>query len=212
MKLLRALFITTITLITFNQLAIAASGQQDIASLSKLLDQAKSMTGEFTQVTLDASGTRLQETKGELTLKRPGLFRWHTSAPQEQLLISDNKKLWLYDPDLMQLTIQKMDQRMSHTPALLLSGNVSEIQKNFTISAASPKADSQSFILIPKDKDSLFNSLTLVFNDNTISRMVLVDNVGQRTSIAFNHIKMNEPIDNNLFTFTPPKGTDIIEE
>ena len=210
MKLLRVFFIIAITLITFNHTTIAAE-QQDITELSKLLDQAKSMTGKFSQVTLDASGTRLQETNGELTLKRPGLFRWHTSAPQEQLLISDNQKIWLYDPDLMQLTIQKMDQRMSHTPALLLSGNVSEIQKNFTISAM-PKANSQSFILIPKDKESLFNSLTLVFDGNTISRMVLVDNVGQRTSIAFKNIKMNVPVDNSLFKFTPPKGTDVIEE
>lgn len=211
MKLLRALFIGVIALVTFNHMAMAATDQQAIASLSKLLDQAKSMTGQFTQVTLDASGTRLQETRGDLTLKRPGLFRWHTSAPQEQLLISDNKKIWLYDPDLMQLTIQKMDQRMSHTPALLLSGNVSEIQKNFTISAM-PRAGTQSFILIPKDKDSLFSSLTLVFEGNTISRMVLVDNVGQRTSIGFTNIKMNVPVNDNLFKFTPPKGTDIIEE
>ncbi|AZS50774.1 outer membrane lipoprotein chaperone LolA [Entomomonas moraniae] len=212
MRTLRTFFITAITSLLLVNTAIAASNDQQATSqLSKLLDQSQSMTGNFTQVTLDATGTRLQETKGELALKRPGLFRWHTAAPQEQLLISDNQKLWLYDPDLMQLTIQKMDQRMSHTPALLLSGNVAEIQKNFTINAKT-NGKLQTFILTPKDKDSLFNSLTLTFNGNTINSMQLIDNVGQKTNIAFKDIKMNAPVAASLFKFVPPQGTDIIEE
>lgn len=210
MKILRTFFLALLTLVTFHNVALAA-GKEDINQLTKLLEQAQSMTGNFSQVTLDATGTRLQETTGELTLKRPGLFRWHTSAPHEQLLISDNKKIWLYDPDLEQLTIQKMDQRMSHTPALLLSGNVSQIQNNFTITSKQA-GKLISFVLMPKDKDSLFNSLTLTFLDNTINSMMLVDNVGQRTSIVFKNIKMNVTVDSKLFKIDPPKGTDIIEE
>ncbi len=211
MKILRTFFVTALTLFAFHNVAMAATEQQSINELTKLLEQSQSMTGNFTQATLDATGTRLQETKGELALKRPGLFRWHTSAPQEQLLISDNQRIWLYDPDLMQLTIQKMDQRMSHTPALLLSGNVSEIQKNFKISSSS-SGTLQSFVLVPKDKDSLFNSLTLTFRNKTINGMQLVDNVGQRTNITFSNIKMNAPVASSLFKFDPPAGTDIIEE
>lgn len=212
MKILRIFFITAMTVLLFSNTAIAAGNdQQAISQLSKLLDQSQSMTGKFTQTTLDATGTRLQETKGELALKRPGLFRWHTAAPQEQLLISDNQKIWLYDPDLMQLTIQKMDQRMSHTPALLLSGNVAEIQKNFTITSKT-REKLQSFVLVPKDKESFFNSLTLTFNGNTIKSMQLVDNVGQRTNIVFSDIKMNVPVAASLFKFVPPEGTDVIEE
>lgn len=210
MKILRSFFFALLTLSAFCNVALAA-GQTDANQLTKLLEQAQSMTGNFSQVTLDATGTRLQETTGELTLKRPGLFRWHTSAPHEQLLISDNKKIWLYDPDLEQLTIQKMDQRMSHTPALLLSGNVSQIQQNFTITSKQA-GKLISFVLMPKDKDSLFNSLTLTFLDNTINSMMLVDNVGQRTSITFKNIKMNTAVDSKLFKIDPPKGTDIIEE
>lgn len=210
MKTLRTLFIVLLTMGIFHTLALADSNN-DIVQLTKLLEQAKSMTGNFSQITLDVTGTRLQETSGDLAMKRPGLFRWHTSAPNEQLLISDNKKIWLYDPDLEQLTIQKMDQRMSHTPALLLSGNVSEIQKDFNISSKQA-GKLISFLLTPKNKDSLFNSLSLTFLDNTVNSMILVDNVGQRTSIAFKNIKMNVPVDNKLFKFEPPKGTDIIEE
>lgn len=44
------------------------------------------------------------------------------------------QKVWLYDPDLEQVTIQELDQRLTHTPALLLSGDVSTISENFEVS------------------------------------------------------------------------------
>lgn len=211
MKILRIFFIAVLTLCTFQNMAFADNEKDSINKLSKLLDQAQSMSGRFSQTTLDATGTRLQETSGELAMKRPGLFRWHTSAPQEQLLISDNNQIWLYDPDLQQVTIQKMDQRMSHTPALLLSGDVSEIQKSFKITSKE-SGKLTDFILTPKDKDSLFNSLRLTFEGKTVREMQLIDTVGQRTNITFIQINMNPPVDNKLFKFVAPKGTDIIQE
>lgn len=34
-----------------------------------------------------------------MTVKRPGLFYWHTDAPQEQVVVSDGKNVTLWDPD-----------------------------------------------------------------------------------------------------------------
>src|SRR5690606_17466970 len=63
--------------------------------LSELLSQSETLSGRFSQLTLDASGTNLQESTGEMALKRPGQFRWHTDPPLEQLLVSDGKQVWL---------------------------------------------------------------------------------------------------------------------
>src|SRR5690606_28441020 len=123
---------TPMTLLRLLMLAVGLAVlpvQADNASaakrLSELLSQSQTLTGKFSQLTLDASGTNLQESTGEMFLKRPGQFRWHTDPPLEQLLVSDGKQVWLYDPDLEQVTIQQLDQRLTHTPALLLSGDVS---------------------------------------------------------------------------------------
>lgn len=127
----------------------------------------------------------MQETAGELSLKRPGLFRWHTDAPQEQLLVSNGQKVWLFDPDLNQVTIlQTLDQRLTHTPALLLSGDVSKISDNFEISHKEG-GSVVDFILKPKAKDSLFDNLRLSFRNGVINDMQLIDGSGQRTNILF---------------------------
>jgi outer membrane lipoprotein carrier protein len=146
-----------------------------------------------------------------LALKRPGLFRWHTDAPAEQVLVSNGQKVWLYDPDLNQVTIQVLDKRLTHTPALLLSGDVSKISENFEVSYKEG-GSVVDFILKPKAKDSLFDNLRLSFRSGVINDMQLVDSVGQRTNILFLGVKMNEPIDAAQFTFAVPEGADVIEQ
>jgi outer membrane lipoprotein-sorting protein len=59
----------------------------------------------------------------------------------EQTMVSDGKKVTLWDPDLEQATIKKLDERLTQTPALLLSGDVSKISQSFDISARSRRRD-----------------------------------------------------------------------
>ncbi|MCZ4128071.1 outer membrane lipoprotein chaperone LolA [Stutzerimonas balearica] len=179
--------------------------------LTSLLSQADTLTGRFSQLSLDASGTQLQETSGELALMRPGQFRWHTDEPMEQLLVSNGEKVWLYDPDLQQVTIQQLDQRLTHTPALLLSGDVSTISENFEVSHKEV-GDVIDFTLRPKARDTLFDSLRLSFRGGVINDMQLIDSVGQRTNILFMGVKMNEPLKSGLFQFEIPEGADVISE
>lgn len=188
-----------------------ADDEAAVQRLTQLLNQAQTITARFSQLSLDGSGTQLQETSGELALKRPGLFRWHTDAPMEQLLVSDGKQVWLYDPDLEQVTIQALDQRLTHTPALLLSGDVSQIRENFQITFKEG-GSVVDFILKPKSKDTLFDSLRLSFRNGVLNDMQLIDSIGQRTNILFMSVKMNEPLDDKQFSFEIPEGADVIQE
>lgn len=208
MRLIRMLLLTVLSITS-----VAAVADDDVAvqRLTELLNQAQTITARFSQLTLDGSGTQLQETAGQLVLKRPGLFRWHTDAPMEQLLVSNGDKVWLYDPDLLQVTIQALDQRLTHTPALLLSGDVSKIRENFDISHKEG-GNVVDFILKPKSKDTLFDSLRLSFRNNVLNDMQLIDSIGQRTNILFLNVKMNEPQDDAQFTFDVPAGADVIQE
>ena len=208
MRLIRML---VLTLLSFTSITAVADDEVAIQRLTELLNQAQTITARFSQLTLDGSGTQLQETAGQLALKRPGLFRWHTDAPMEQLLVSNGEKVWLYDPDLEQVTIQTLDQRLTHTPALLLSGDVSQIRENFEIDYKEG-GSVVDFILKPKAKDSLLDNLRLSFRNGVINDMQLIDGSGQRTNILFLSVKMNQPLDAAQFSFQPPADADVIEE
>ena len=184
---------------------------KDVARLTQLLEKSQTLTARFSQLTLDGSGTQLQETAGEMSLQRPGLFYWHTDAPAEQVVVSDGKKVTLWDPDLEQATIKTLDLRLSQTPALLLSGDVSKISQSFDISAKEA-GGVIDFTLKPKTKDTLFDSLRLSFRNGLVNDMQLIDSVGQRTNILFTGVKANEPIPASKFKFDIPKGADVIQE
>ncbi|HCP56395.1 MAG TPA: outer membrane lipoprotein carrier protein LolA, partial [Pseudomonas sp.] len=77
MRLIRTLLLSAVSLCSLSAMADDASVQR----LTQLLNQAQTISARFSQLTLDGGGTQLQETAGELSLKRPGLFRWHTDAP-----------------------------------------------------------------------------------------------------------------------------------
>jgi outer membrane lipoprotein carrier protein len=206
------LFLAAWPVLSLSLMALPASaGDADVAKLTQLLEKSQTLTGRFSQLTLDGGGTQLQETAGEMALQRPGLFNWHTDAPQEQLMVSDGKKVSLWDPDLEQVTIKTLDQRLSQTPALLLSGDVSKINQSFDITSKE-QGDVIDFTLKPKAKDTLFDSLRLSFRRGVINDMQLIDSVGQRTNILFMGVKTNQPIDAAKFTFVVPKGADVIQE
>lgn len=208
MRLIRMLLLAALSLSSLSSLADEDASAQ---RLTALLSQAQTISARFSQLSLDGSGAQLQETAGQLVLKRPGLFRWHTDAPMEQLLVSNGEKVWLYDPDLEQVTIQTLDKRLTHTPALLLSGDVSEIRENFAISHQEG-GNVVDFMLKPKSKDTLFDSLRLSFRSGVLNDMQLIDSIGQRTNILFLGVEMNEAVDDSLFSFEIPEGTDVIQE
>ncbi|AYC33096.1 outer membrane lipoprotein chaperone LolA [Pseudomonas cavernae] len=208
MRLIRMLLIAVLSIAAVHA---QAADQAAIQRLTEMLNKAQTISGRFSQLTLDGSGTQLQETAGDMTLKRPGLFRWHTDAPMEQLLVSNGEKVWLYDPDLQQVTIQTLDQRLTHTPALLLSGDVSKISENFEISYKEA-GDVVDFTLKPKATDTLFDTLRLSFRKGVINDMQLIDSVGQRTNILFFGVKLNPTVDAGQFNFQIPAGADVIQE
>ncbi|ROL64556.1 outer membrane lipoprotein chaperone LolA [Pseudomonas vranovensis] len=207
MRLIRMLLVSAMALSS----ASAIAAEADAARLTQLLDKSKTISANFSQLTLDGTGTQLQETTGQMAVQRPGLFYWHTDAPAEQVVVSDGKNVTLWDPDLEQATIKKLDQRLTETPALLLSGDVSKISQSFDITSKE-QGEVMDFVLKPKTKDTLFDSLRLSFRRGLVNDMQLIDSVGQRTNILFTAVKANEAIPASKFKFDVPKGADVIKE
>ena len=207
MRFIRMLLLPALALTAVSAHADPAS----VASLKNLLDKSQTLTARFSQLTLDAGGTQLQETAGEMAVQRPGLFDWHTEGKAEQTIVSDGQKVTLWDPDLEQATIKKLDPRLNQTPALLLSGDVSKINDSFDITSKQT-SNVIEFTLKPKSKDTLFDTLSLSFGNGVINNMRLVDSVGQRTDILFSGVKANQPVPASKFKFDIPKGADVIQE
>src|SRR5690606_3793823 len=108
MKLPKATFVA---LSIFLLASTATANESALLELHELLSETKSLQGKFNQVTRDEQGQMVEENTGTFAIKRPGLLRWHIEKPFEQLLVSDGESLWVYDPDLEQVTINTVDEQ-----------------------------------------------------------------------------------------------------
>ncbi|MEE8058096.1 MAG: outer membrane lipoprotein chaperone LolA [Pseudomonadales bacterium] len=219
MTLIRPLLISrhlSIALFTalFISPAFSAADHSAVAILSQHLNKMSSMTAQFQQRIKDYRGTVLQEANGLLKVKRPRRFYWHTQQPYEHLVVTDGSILWLYDIDLEQITKQAFTADLDKAPALLLSGEIDEISKQFQVELLSTHASTNEktigFQLTPLSIDSLFKVLTIHFENQQITSMSLQDSFDQLTEIQFSEVKLNPTVDDKFFLFTPPDGIDVI--
>lgn len=194
--------------------AKAADNLTAAKRLNKLLTNTKSMSASFSQTTKGASSGQLSSGNGTfsgtMSVQRPNNFRWETKSPSEQLIVANGSSLWIYDKDLEQATKQNVDSQVGNTPALLLSGDPSKIDKNFKITQ--PYDNKNYYVLYPKSDGASFKSLSMSFSGGKPVMMVLNDSLGQTTSIKFSNIKLNPSINASQFKFSPPKGVDIINQ
>lgn len=190
----------------------AAWSQEPAADrLAETLKSYSTFQATFTQVVADEEGQVVQETTGSLKAKRPGLFYWETDPPENQFLVSNGDTVELYDPDLEQVTVQDLDEQISTTPALLLSGETEGLSDTYEISEERYGDHTREYTLVPRSEDSLFTSLTLTFYDDELQAMRLEDSLAQRTELEFGSITINESIEDDAFRLDYPDTADVIK-
>lgn len=197
----------TLVLLAATQFAHAGA----IDKLRQFLDVTKTLRADFTQMVVAKNGKKPQISSGVMMFSRPGKFRWEVVKPYEQLLVGDGEKVWIFDPDLRQVTVKKVDAAIGATPAALLVGG-DALEKNFKLSEAGAREGLDWVEAIPKSSDSGFEKLALGFEGSELKAMQLLDNFGQTTSLSFSRIEHNPSIAATQFRFTPPAGVDVIGE
>ena len=186
--------------------AAAASG---IDQLRAFVDGARTGKATFRQVVASKSGRVPQASSGTFAFARPGKFRWSYDKPYAQLLVGDGDKLWIYDRDLNQVIIKKLDRALGATPASLLAGS-NVFETNFVLIDGG-NADGIEFVEAqPKSPDTGFDRIRIGFKENLPRTMELHDNFGQLTQLTFDTFERNPAIDPALFRFSPPPGADVI--
>lgn len=189
-------------------IALNVQAKPDPASqLKDLLNDLQHTQGQFSQNLYNQRGQVIQSSSGTFALSRPGKFRWQTLTPAPQLLVADGAKVWLYDPGLNQASWFKQESDNKQSPAMLLVGDINGLTKQYRITVKD-SSDQTVFHLQPK-RDSFFSQVNLVFSDDSLSDMVIKDNLGQVTKIHFSD--MQEGSQASQFRFSPPKGADIVE-
>ena len=169
----------------------------------------RSVTATFSQSVTDPGGDTGEESRGTLALQAPRQFRWETKEPYQQTIVADGTRVWVYEPDLQQVSVRSQSSEEAHSPLTVLT-NLGELDAGFTASEAGERDGLQWLKLVAKAKEPEFEYAELGFSATTLDRMVFKDQLGNTTQIRFDDWKRNAAIPADAFKFTPPKGVDVI--
>ena len=181
--------------------------------LDRFLRDLKTLRVSFTQTLVDARGRQLDRADGTLVVVRPGKFRWEVkpqaAAGSGQLLVADGRNLWFFDRDLEQVTVRPVDEALTATPAMLLSGTA-DVREAFSVQSIGRRDGLEWVRVVPLRPDADFREAQIGFVRTDMKRMVLKDKLGQTATVVFERARRNARVEPSEVSFTPPRTADVI--
>lgn len=204
-RLRRFLLISFVMVIGFMQPVWGDASSDAINKLNQRLQHLNTLQAQFDQKVVSHHGDVLQQSSGKVAIKRPNHFKWRIDKPMPQTIITDSHHLWIYQPDLKQVTQRRLQKRIGQIPLLLLTEKKVRLQNNFKVKQVSADV----FQLIPK-KQANFAKIRLQFVGNKPAKMRLVMGSGQTTRVQLRQVRLNQTVDADQFKFQAPSDVQVI--
>lgn len=175
--------------------------------LSQRLQKNDGFSADFAQQLISPEGDVVMEGQGKVEIARPSLFRWTTTAPDENVLVSDGQSLWYYSPFIEQVSIYWQEQATEQTPFVLLTRNRASDWDNYKV-----EQQGDTFVLTPTAADSNQGQFKLnIDKQGAVQGFSVVEQDGQQSNFTFNNIDLNKP-KANRFTFVIPEGVEVDDQ
>lgn len=199
-------------LLAFAAAAAHAGSPAAARQLDQLFSKTHTLRAHFSETVKNANAATVKQSSGTLAIAKPGRFRWDYAKPYRQLIVADGSKLWLYDPGLEQVTVRDESRALAAGPAALLAGT-GKVEDQFIVSDAGDHDGLHWIRLVPRNAQSDYSAMQVgIGRDGQLQELVLDSKLDQETRIVFSDIERNVKLDDGLFTFTPPKGADVVHQ
>jgi len=182
---------------------------------TRLMDKLQTLkffSADFKQIIQDSSGEVLQQGEGTLAISKPNLVNWHTTDPDETLIVSNGKDLWFYDPFIEQVTLYSVEKSTMNTPILLLSSVDKKLWDNYQVTST----NDENYVIHALDENSQVKSLRLTFTANTVKPALvgfsILDATGQLSVITLSKVDYDNRPEPALFEFIVPEGVSINDQ
>lgn len=212
----RLAFFFIISLLCFAFSGNLAMGNEiiknDILNAIEKKYSGKSFEANFQQTSRLAALDITETASGRVSFSYPGKMRWQYLKPEHHEIITNGKSIWIYRPAENQVMTGNASQFFAAGAGGAFLSDISLIRKNYTIVVKEMTADYVEIGLASKKKMPTISSIVIRVSQKTteIMRVVTYNEYDDTTLFEFTDIHFKK-IDKNMFEFTPPEGSNIIE-
>ena len=178
--------------------------------VEKHYQELEDLTAKVTQKNFLKAIDKTQIFEGTLWIKKPGTLR--LKYTNGQLILIDGKAALLYSKKTEQVIKKTFtDIELMNIPVAFLLG-AGHIRDDFEVFQPDVK-NPRLLELTPKKTSAAMRKLRIQTDEvGRIITLIIYDNSGNITEIEFTDLREDTGLDSKLFTFTAPKGTEIIEQ
>ncbi|MGH1358525.1 MAG: LolA family protein [Burkholderiaceae bacterium] len=206
-----SLLASPITTVAANDPVVSVrAGAEAVTATDQLrafITNTASASGRFVQ-----SGASLgpdEASRGEFAFARPGKFRWAVTDPYPQLLVADGQDVYFHDVDLNQVTVRPMSGALGATPAAILFGT-GNIDDRFEMADDGEEGGLYWLVAVPREKEAGFERIRIGFANSLPAAMEVLDAFNNTSRFTFTDVEPNPALDDQVFRFTIPAGTDVV--
>ncbi len=225
-KLVKALLrsaLPALTVVAFFSATFSATTMASEVMLRSFFSDVSTLQANFEQQVVDETGFTLERSSGVVYLSRPGKFRWDYLNDQQgssdlseqtlsQQILADGEWIYLYDPELEQVTQRSLQDALGQVPSLLLVQTGANVDQHFVITDFGVTDGLSWVALRPKDVDAAYQQLMIGFNQNGLAAIELLDGLGNETRLVLSNVQSNTELELSVFNFDAPEGVDVLKE
>jgi len=185
----------------FTQIVFAKSGGGEmLKALQKKFDSVQNITADFKQLAdgkINLSGKFYFEKKNKLRLELKNL-----------IIVSDGATNWSYNKKENKVVISDYDK--DNPPVFSIDKFIESYPAQCVVSTA-VEAGEQILVLTAKTPAMNFKSVKIWMNKDDLIEKLVINSNGKNIEMLFSGYKINQKFDVNKFSFTPPKGSTVVD-
>jgi chaperone LolA len=180
-------------------------------------DAIRTLEADFVQNLRVPLLNQSQNSAGKLYQRKPDRFLMRFTQPAGDVMVADGRYFWLYYPST--------DRTQVIRTSIAKGGGAVDLQRQFIGNAAARFVatlnrsevvdghDSHALTLVPRQA-SPYKVLRIWVDkdDYTVRRFEMTEENESVRRVELRNIRVNGTIPDNLFSFTPPQGTQVFDQ
>lgn len=183
-------------------------------------EQLKSFTADFSQTLTNAASGQAETRSGKIWFGQPSRVRWVTEKPDGEVLVIGPEFAWDYLEDENVAIKYRVEGLLSSKTILRFISGKANLREDFVIKTDWQGADDVRarwgkgltiLQLVPKEPEpGMVLAFVGVEPDTALFRQIMiVDFYGNGNEVRLDNVKLDQPLGDDLFEFTPPDGVEV---